>query len=138
MRYLAVDYGEKRTGLAMCDAQEQIASPFAVLTGQGKLADRIAEIIDAEEAEAVVLGLPLNMDGSEGAAVKRLRKFASELGEKVDVEIFFHDERLSSFHAEGQFAGMDMTRNQKRRRLDAVAAAAILRDFLDKRHNSGP
>ena len=131
MRYMAIDFGDKRTGLAVCDADETIASPLAVLTGQGALPERIAEVIKTQQIDAVVFGLPLNMDGTEGGRVKIVRKFAEELAAFIDVPVQFHDERLSSFDAEGKFAGSELTRKQKKRRLDAVAAASILQSFLD-------
>ncbi len=79
MRYLAIDYGAKRTGLALCDAGETIATPLTTIHGQKQLIDKIAELIEAENVEAVVLGLPLNMDGSESAQTKVVRKFAERL-----------------------------------------------------------
>jgi len=72
MRYLAIDYGEKRTGLAICDAGEMIASPLAVVSGQSDLIPRILDVIKSENVEAIVIGLPLNMDDTEGPQVKRV------------------------------------------------------------------
>lgn len=138
MRYMAIDFGDKRTGLAVCDADETIASPLSVLVGQGALAERIAEVINTQQIDGVVFGLPLNMDGTEGGRVKIVRKFAGELAAYIDVPVQFHDERLSSFDAEGKFAGSELTRKQKKRRLDAVAAAAILQSFLDDKREPNP
>ena len=138
MRYLAIDFGDKRTGLAVCDADETIASPLTVLTGQGALPERIAEVIKTQQIDAVVFGLPLNMDGTEGGRVKVVRQFAEELTAYIDVPVQFHDERLSSFDAEGKFAGSELTRKQKKRRLDAVAAASILQSFLDDKRDGNP
>ena len=76
MRYLAIDYGSRRTGLAICDADETIAFPLQVLRGSKNLIARIAEIATAEEVHGLVLGLPLNMDGSEGPQVAKTRAFA--------------------------------------------------------------
>ncbi|MEK7995759.1 MAG: RuvX/YqgF family protein, partial [Planctomycetota bacterium] len=70
MRYLAIDYGTRRTGLAICDASETIASPLAVIEGEEKLLTKIAQIVQAEGVQAIVLGLPLNMSGSEGPQTK--------------------------------------------------------------------
>ncbi len=138
MRYMAIDFGDKRTGLAVCDADETIASPLSVLVGQGALAERIAEVIKTQQIDAVVFGLPLNMDGTEGGRVKIVRKFAEQLAAYIDVPVQFHDERLSSFDAEGKFAGSELTRKQKKRRLDAVAAATILQSFLDDKREPNP
>lgn len=135
MRYLGIDYGQKRTGLAICDAGEIIASPLKVLTvGQGYLVAGIAEIVKRENVDAVVLGLPLNMDGTAGYQVKRVRAFAAQMKDRIDIPIHFQDERLSSFEAEGKLAGIELTRKKKKKRLDAVAAASILQSFLDEKH----
>lgn len=135
MRYLAIDHGQKRTGLAVCDADETLASPLEVIEGQGDLVPRIITAIEEQQAEAVVLGLPLNMDDTEGPAVKKIYAFAEVLRKHVDVPIVFYDERLSSFEAEGKFAGGGLTRKKKKKRLDAVAAAMILQSFLDNKHS---
>ena len=133
MRYLAIDYGEKRTGLAICDASETITTPLTVIHGQKELPKKIADIARKEGAEAIVLGLPLNMDGSEGSQTKLARKFASQLKEHIDIPIHFQDERLSSFDAEQKLGPAELTISKKRKRLDAVAAASILEAFLEQK-----
>lgn len=130
MRYLAIDHGGKRTGLAICDASETIASPYEVFPTAGGLIERIAVVVKQEEVEGVVIGLPLNMDGTEGDVCKRVREFGEELSQHISVEIQYQDERLSSFDAEQRLAG-SFTRKKKKKRLDAVAAAAILEAFLE-------
>jgi putative Holliday junction resolvase len=134
MRYLAIDYGTKRTGLAVCDSSEMLATPLAVIEGHGNLMHRIVEIVLREGIEAVVLGLPVNMDDSEGPAAKAVKKFGQELAKHIAVPIIFHDERLSSFAAEELLAPADLTRKKHKRRLDAVAAAQILQSFLEEKH----
>ncbi|HCO96131.1 MAG TPA: Holliday junction resolvase RuvX [Phycisphaerales bacterium] len=133
MRYLAIDYGTKRTGLAICDAAETIASPLSVLHGQKELLKKIAEIIEAENAGAVVLGLPLNMTGSESSQTKLVRKFAEQLKNHISVPVHLQDERLSSFGAEEKLAPADFTRGKIKKRIDAVAAAEILEAFLERK-----
>ena len=134
MRYLAIDYGQKRTGLAVCDNDETIASPLTVIQGQGQLVPHVIKIIQREQIEAVVIGLPLNMDDTEGPQAKRIRDFAEKLSKDITVPIHFHDERLSSFDAEKKLSGLGMTRQHKKKRIDAIAAAAILQAFLDHKH----
>ena len=133
MRYLAIDYGTKRTGLAICDPAETIASPFAVIQGQKELQKKIADVVKAENIGAVVLGLPLNMDDSEGFQTKLVLRFAERLKEHLNVPIHFQDERLSSFSAEEKLASAGFTRGKRRKRLDAVAAAEILEAFLGQK-----
>ena len=141
MRYLAIDYGEKRTGLAICDAGETIATPLTAIHGQKELVKKIADIARTENVEAIVVGLPLNMDDSEGPQTRFVLKFAEQLRQHLDsllrrsgcegrIPIHFQDERLSSFIAKEKLAPADFTRGKKRKRLDAVAAAAILEAFL--------
>ncbi len=134
MRYLAIDYGSKRTGLAICDPAEMIASPLAVIEGQKKLLGKIADAVRNENVGAVVLGLPLNMDDSQGPAAKLVFEFAEQLKKLLDVPIYFQDERLSSFGAEEKLSAAELTRGGKKKRLDAVAAAEILQSFLDSRN----
>ncbi|MBW7989343.1 MAG: Holliday junction resolvase RuvX [Planctomycetes bacterium] len=141
MRYLAIDYGTKRTGLAICDFNETIASPLTVIQGQKELLKKISEVIDAENVDAVVLGLPLNMDGSEGFQSKLVLKFAKQLENCLNIPVHLQDERLSSFGAEEKLIPANYTRKKKKKRLDAVAAAEILESFLQQntsRNSTGP
>lgn len=134
MRYLAIDHGTRHTGLAICDLTETIVSPLTVIQGQKELPKNIANIIKRENVEAIVLGLPLNMDGSEGAQAKLVLKFAEQLKEYLDIPIYCQDERLSSFGAEDKLACAEFKKGKKRKkRIDAVAAAQILEAFLEQK-----
>jgi putative Holliday junction resolvase len=137
MRYLAIDYGTKRTGLAICDAGETLASPLAVIESNQKLLTKIAEIVEAENVEAIVLGLPLNMDGTEGPQTKLVLKFADRLQAHLPIPVYLHDERLSSFAAEEKLAPANLTKGKQKKRLDAVAAAEILEAFLEQKRSAG-
>ncbi len=92
MRYLAIDYGSKRTGLAICDLAETITSPLTVIQGQKELPKKIADIVETENVEAIVLGLPLNMDDSTGPQAKLVFKFADRLKTHLDIPIHLQDE----------------------------------------------
>jgi 6-phosphogluconolactonase len=139
MRFLAIDHGDKRTGIALSDEDETMAGPHSVIETQNEsyLIDCIAKLAGRESVDAIVIGLPLNMDGSEGARAKRVRMFAQRLSAVVTLPIHFHDERLSSYTAEELFAGQKLTRKDKKKRLDAVAAASVLQSFLDT-HKTAP
>ena len=132
MRYLAIDHGSQRIGLAICDPQETMALPLRVLEGKDRLCERIAQIVQGESVQAVVVGLPLNMDDTEGPQAKAVRRFVKELSDHLSVPIHLFDERLSTFSAQEKLAGVDLTAGKKRRRLDAIAAAEILQAFLDQ------
>ena len=131
MRYLAIDYGTRRTGLAICDPGETIVSPLTVLRSRESLPEKIAQIVEDENVEAIVLGLPLNMDDSEGPQSQLVKKFADQLRTRLSIPIYLQDERLSSFGAEEKLAPANLTRGKMKERLDAVAAAEILEAFLD-------
>lgn len=136
MRYLAIDYGTKRTGLAICDVAETIASPLKTIHGQKGLIRQIVEIIETENVEAVVLGLPLNMDGSDSEQTRLVLKFSMQLKGVLPVPVFLQDERLSSFEAQEKLSQADLSKGKMRERLDAVAAAEILKAFLDGKRSS--
>ncbi|MHC4324832.1 MAG: Holliday junction resolvase RuvX [Planctomycetota bacterium] len=134
MRYLAIDYGTKRTGLAICDAAESICSPLTVIHGQKELLNKIADIVETENAGAVIVGLPLNMTGSDSSQTKLVRKFAEQLKNRLSVPVHLQDERLSSFGAEEKLAPADFTTGKIKKRIDAVAAAEILEAFLEQKN----
>ncbi|MFA5422499.1 MAG: Holliday junction resolvase RuvX [Phycisphaerae bacterium] len=131
MKYLAIDYGLKRTGLAVCDPSQTICSPLSVLDSTRNLIGKLAEIITAENIDAVVVGLPINMDDTEGLQAKKVRDFAAKLKAAINVPLHFQDERLSSFTADEKLKMHDLSRAGKKQRQDALAAAQILQDFLD-------
>ena len=133
MKYLAIDYGIKRTGLAVCDASETICSPLIVLDKPKHFIKRISEIIKTEDVEAVVIGLPLNMDGSEGKQAEIVRRFCDKLKTIVDIPVYFQDERLSSFAAEEKLSALNMTQSKSKKRIDAGAAADLLEMFLQNK-----
>lgn len=133
MRYLAVDYGLRRTGLAICDKGEIIVSPLAVIDSRKGLLEKIIEAIKTNDVEAVVVGLPLNMDDSKGSQAQLSEKFAERLKLKVQINVYLQDERLSSFAAEEKLAPAQYTRRKKKKRLDAIAAAEILELFLQQK-----
>jgi len=134
MRYLGIDYGLKRVGIALCDAGETIVSPLCQFSGPDcrpeNLFAQLREIICAHEVEALVVGLPLNMDGSEGPQAQQTRKFAHSLAEKLDLKVYLQDERLSSFAADEKLGAGAFTERQRRRRRDMLAACEILQDFI--------
>jgi putative Holliday junction resolvase len=138
MRILAIDFGQRRVGLALSDEGGTLASPLDVLTvaSADHAADLVAQVAAREAPQRLLVGVPINMDGSWGAAARQTVAWGSRLGEKCGLPVIFVDERLSSFAAEQQLSwrrrgGQRLTRGGKRRRLDAVAAAAFLQEYLD-------
>jgi putative Holliday junction resolvase len=134
MRYLAIDYGDKHTGLAICDPAETIASPLTVIEGKKDLIKKISCLVKSENVEAIVLGLPLNMDESQGPQAEHVLQFAEQLKAHLQIPIHLQDERLSSFSAGKKLAPADyLTRKKNKKRLDAIAAAEILEAFLEQK-----
>jgi putative Holliday junction resolvase len=135
VRIVALDYGERRIGVAASDALGIAASPITVIE-RGSLAEdteRIRELVRHREAGLVVMGLPLNMDGSPGPMARRVRRFASALRRELDVEVRLWDERLSTSEAERALVAAGRRRARRREIRDAVAAAVILQAYLDAR-----
>lgn len=139
MRYLAIDLGDKRTGLALGDAVMKIASPAGVIEipidrREGEdLLDAIASACDEHLGPGgeLVMGLPLNMDGSEGPRSKLVRAFAARVSERSGRAVHLQDERRTSLRADERMAQSGLTHGQKKARRDAIAAAGFLQDFLD-------
>lgn len=134
-RILAVDWGERRVGLAACDAEELVASPQRVLqrVSDKQIVGEIAAAAKELGAELILVGLPLNMDGTEGESAARSRKLARYLAAATGLEIVLRDERLTSEEATQRLRESGASREQIRERIDAVAAAVVLEDFLSER-----
>jgi putative Holliday junction resolvase len=134
MRYLGLDVGRARIGLALADDVLRTARPHSAVARRGDAADlsAIAEVARAFEVTRAVVGLPLNMDGTEGSSARFARGFAEKLGAALGVPVEFQDERLSTFEAEGRLREQGFTARDQRQRIDAEAAAVILQGWLDR------
>jgi putative Holliday junction resolvase len=135
MRLLGIDYGLKRTGLAIGETETGLALPFEMFENlpDAQLARAIATLARREAVDAIVVGLPLNADGSVSQQSKLTERFILALQQAVGTGVPLHrvSEHLTSHDSEGKLAG-HFTRNQKRQRVDALAAARILQDWLDQ------
>lgn len=141
MRYIGIDLGDRRTGIALGDAITGLASPMAQIevsieTRAGEaLLDAIQKEIDdlvGRGPAELVVGLPLNMDGTEGPRAKSVRAFGNRIGERTGRVVRWYDERQSSMLADAKMAQSGLTHGQKKSRRDAIAAATILQRFLDR------
>ena len=133
-RVMGLDLGSKTIGLALSDGGFAIASPLVTLARKKFTADALAlkDLIDEHNVGGLVLGLPINMDGTEGPRCQSTRQFATNLMEKFDMPIAFHDERLSTAAVERVLIGeADMTRKRRGEVVDKMAAAWILQGALD-------
>ena len=136
MKILAVDYGDSRTGLATCDRTEFLTSPITpqiTVKARDKVAARVCEVAKEIEAELIVIGLPLNMDGTEGPRAQSCRAFARNLERLRPVNVAFQDERLSTTAVERFLIDqLDLTRKRRANVVDRTAAAWILQGALDR------
>lgn len=137
MRILAIDLGTVRTGLAVCDEGERLASPIGTVTERNY--DRLAELIAAKAAEwrvgEIVLGHPRNMDGTRGESARRSEAFAELLRERYEWPVQLWDERMTTVSATGFLNNTD-TRGKKRKAIiDTVSAVILLENYLDSRRH---
>ena len=134
MRKVAVDLGDVRIGLASSDIMGIIASGSETYYRKGGDVDvdYVAQFAKNQQADTIVIGLPINMDGTEGERAQISRDFGDKLKDKTDCQIVFVDERLTSKSAERLLISADMRREKRKNVIDKVAAAIILQSYLDK------
>ena len=138
MVILSVDYGDVRTGIAVCDALEMLASPVMVIkeSYEPKLIAKIKDIVSQKKPSLIVVGKPKNMDGSEGFRAQKCIEFAKKLSEETNTETVMWDERLTTVSAH-RALNVTNTRGKDRKEVvDAVSAVMILEDYLRHRKNS--
>jgi len=133
MRVLGLDIGEKRIGVAVSDPTGSVATPLAVVDAAPALGDGtgLRTLVADYEAELLVVGLPLSMDGSEGPQAARVRKAAERLERSLGVPVTFADERLSSSAANRSMAEAGASERDRRGSVDMVAASLFLQAYLD-------
>ena len=137
---LGLDLGEKTIGLAVSDGTLMIATPIDTIRRTKFTADaaRLAEIIEQRGVGGLVIGLPVNMDGSEGPRCQSVRQFAANLLERIDMPVAFWDERMSTAAVTRTLLDADMSRKRRAEVVDKMAAAYILQGALDHIAAAGP
>ena len=133
-KILAVDFGDTRTGLAVCDPSRLLASGIGYISPGGieKTADAVAELAIQQKVSAMIVGLPVNMDGSEGSRAARCRKFATMLEERTSLPVAMFDERMTTMTA-ARYLNETNTRGKKRKTvIDTLSAQIILQNALDR------
>ena len=134
MRAVGVDLGEKRIGVAISDSDATLATPYEVLIRSGRREHdhaKIRAIVEEVEAELVVIGLPLSLDGTEGPAAKSARIEAGLIAEATQVPVQLQDERLTTVEAERILKEQGLDTQQRRQIIDKVAAAILLQAWID-------
>ena len=133
-KYLGVDYGDRRTGIAECDVSGLIASGIATISegGMRKTAIRVAAEAESRNCKKIVIGLPKNMDGSEGERAEVIRAFAALVSEYTKIPIDLYDERMTTMVAY-RFLGETGTFGKKRKgAVDTLSAEIILQNYIDR------
>ena len=140
MKIMAVDYGDSRTGLAMCDPGEILASPPDTVFEKDfdKCVQKVAEISRIKKAEMIIVGNPVNMNGTIGPRSEKCSLFAEKLRALADVEVRMWDERSSTVTAISYMNDVNKRGKKRRAVLDQVAAAVILDSYLEYRKNCVP
>jgi putative pre-16S rRNA nuclease len=136
VRALGVDFGEKRIGLAVSDPTSTVATPLETLrrrAGKRPPIARLAEIARQLEVGHIVVGLPLGLDGQENSWCAEVRAMGGKLGERLDLDVSFVDERMTSVRAERAVRGIGLSKRDREQkgRVDAAAAQLILQAWLD-------
>ena len=134
MRILALDVGTINIGMAICDPLGITAQSLPTIRRKGQPEKDVQCVVDAVKAysvETIVVGLPKNMNGTEGPSCDMAKEFASEVGQAVDTPIVFWDERLTSRIAENAMIEADLSRKKRKQKVDSLAAILILQNYLD-------
>jgi putative Holliday junction resolvase len=127
MKYLGIDYGEKKIGLAIADSETKIASPYKILINSKDISSKISEICYKEDIDKIIIGLPLTLKNSTSKQTKIVLNFIDKLKKIIDLPIIEQDERLSSGYAK------ELIKQMKTKHLDDdVAAMIILQSYLDE------
>jgi putative pre-16S rRNA nuclease len=131
VRTLALDYGERRIGVAISDAAGVIAQPLETI--EGNALERIAELVRSHDVEQIVVGLPLHMSGRAGPEAERARAFGERVRARAGVAVDYLDERWTSLEAERALDEAGVRRKKQRGKVDPIAAALLLRTWLEQR-----
>ncbi len=137
MIILGVDYGKVRTGLAICDKSEMLASPLCVINESdfSVLSDKIAKKATENRCEMIVVGLPRNMDGTEGESAQNARLLATAIEEKTSLQVCLYDERCTTITAHSYLNDTNVRGKKRKGVVDSVAATIILQNYMDYRKN---
>lgn len=133
-KYLGVDYGDVRTGLAECDVSGMLSSGICTIAegGMTKTAERVAKEAESRACKKIIIGLPKNMDGTEGERAETVRLFAKMLSEFTNIEIDFYDERMTTMQAYRFLDGSGTYGKKRKSAIDTLSAELILQNYIDR------
>lgn len=137
MRYLGIDVGDKRIGIAISDPSGVIATPYQVYNCVGPKKDLkyIAGLAREKDIGKIIVGLPRNMNGTLGIRAEKCQEFAAKLTRHTPAEVLMHDERLTTVGAEKMLISADVSRAKRKKVIDKLAAQLILQNYLDSINN---
>ncbi len=136
MRWLSIDHGTKKLGLAFCDELELLASPYEVWPMEGEVTlTKLAKLTKYECVQALLVGLPLHKDGTESETAALARAFGEDLAARTGLPLRFLNEHLTSMEAERLLAQRGVKAKDRKAKLDAAAAAVLLQEWLEDRRN---
>ena len=135
MKFLGIDYGERRIGLALSDSTNMIASSYSNIFNNQKKYQAIKDMVESHKITHIVIGLPLLLNGQKGEKALMVEEFSEELRSFLEnrVEIILEDERLTTVSAERILIQGDLSRKKRKEKIDALAASLILQKYLDKK-----
>ena len=136
---IGIDLGERRIGVSVSDSERRVAVALTTLEKERKTSDRIrrlCRLAEQKQSDQFVLGLPLNMDGSEGESAQKARAFGERLGEKSGLPVAFVDERLTTVQAQRALYESEISRDRRKAVVDEASAVLILQSWLDSRGRS--
>jgi putative Holliday junction resolvase len=133
-RFLGIDYGTVRIGLALSDPTGTLASPLPFLENQSpqQVTTALSELIQTHQIEGLVIGLPRNMDGTYGPSAQKVRDFIAQIQKSISLPITPIDERLTTAQASKQLSSIGMNQKQLRKKVDSSSACLILQQYLDR------
>jgi len=132
-RLIGLDLGSKRIGVSICDERQSIATPFKTInkTNTIDLIDQLKDIINEYNIKAIIVGNPLNMDGSSGSSAQSVNDISNNLDQAIDIDVCLWDERLSTVGAFNQSKKLDVNVSKREKKIDQNAAAFILQGAID-------
>ena len=135
MRIMALDHGTRRIGVAVSDETKTIATPMEFIPAEsmGQVVERLQQILREKEIELILIGMPRNMDGSYGPATEKVKEFIAALQPHITTPIKTWDERLTSVMANRALLQGNVRRDQRKQKVDKMAAAILLQSYLDSR-----
>ena len=136
-RLIGLDLGSKRIGVSICDEKQLIATPFKTInrTSNNELINELKTIIDENNIKGIIIGNPLNMDGSSGRSAQSVKDISNNIKKNIDVPIFLWDERLSTVGAFNLSSQLDVNVTKREKKIDENAATFILQGAIDFLNN---